>query len=203
MKQVSIGFSILATFFNDFPKLRYNMNKTNERFLAVHILKRFQPLEEVIAKASIYYQYIIKEGERPDIVSHKVYGSVDYDWIILMFNKYMDPYFHWPMDYDSFKRFLINKYGSVENSMQSIHHYEKIIQSKEILYDGTVVPEKVLKIDQTAYNALPANERKLIYAYDYENQLNEDKRIIKILHKSYIPQIDSEKKVIFNARATR
>jgi hypothetical protein len=165
---------------------------------ATNILRRFTPLSDVLQNATIYYPYTIKNGQRPDIVSFIMYKTVDYDWLLLMFNSMLDPYYSWPLFYDEFNAFLEDKYGSVEASTQQIYQYQKIVRNWTKLYDGTILPEKTLVIDETTYNSLPATNRKLVFAYDYEHDLNESRRQIQIIDSVYIPQIMQEKAKIFS-----
>lgn len=190
----------MATYFNDFPKINYTFACDEAKLNTVklvNILRRFKPLDDIMNNLVLYYTYQIKEGERPDIVSYKMYDSVEYDWVILMFNQKIDPYFEWPMDSNQFFEYIENKYGSLSAATSTVHQYEKIIQDRTVLTDGTIIPERKLVIDSTAYAALPANERNLVYKYDYEFDLNEARRDIKILDSGYLPQLRREKQRIF------
>src|SRR5690606_36788330 len=102
------------------------------------------------------------------------------------------------MSYIESGDFIKKKYGSIEIAMQTVHHYKRIIQKKQMLYDGTSVPERTLIVDQTTYFQLPANERKLVYAYDYYYLENENRRTIKIPNEIYIGQILAEKETTLN-----
>jgi len=66
-----------------------------------------------------------------------------------------------------------------------------------VLFDGTIVPEKVIVVDETTYNTLTATERREVSNYTYEERLNESKRTIKILEKEYLNQFLDEAKSIF------
>ena len=187
----------MSTFFNNFPIINYDMNKTGQGFQSVDLLKRFKPLDSILSRAALYYEYVIRDGDRPDIVSHKYYDSTDYDWIILLFNLKLDPYFDWPMTSQEMERYLEKVYGSVRNSTQTVHHYERILQAREKLYDGTIIEERVLTVDHTTYLDLEDYERRLVYNYDYEVQQNENRRLIRIPNERYLPQIEAERKRIF------
>lgn len=188
----------MAVFFNDFPIIDYDINGDGNAVQVTDIFRRFRPIHELLNNITIYYTYDVMDGERPDIVSYKFYKTVDYDWLILMFNKMNDRYFDWPMSYREFGDFIKKKYGSIQIAMQTVHHYERIIQKKQMLHDGTSVPERTLIVDQTTYFQLPADERKVVYAYDYYNQENENRRTIKIPNEIYIGQILAEKETILN-----
>ena len=187
----------MSIYFKDFPVVKYDLFRTGNLIDMTNITKRFRILNDVLDNSKLYYDYEIKEGQRPDIVSHILYNSVDYDWLILMVNQKLDPYYSWSLTNDVFEKYLEEKYGSVPTSMQTVHSYNFIERAFERFSDGTVVDEKLLVVDQTYYNTLPANQRKIIYAYDYEFKKNEDRRKIKVLDPAFIPQIDREKENIF------
>jgi hypothetical protein len=75
------------------------------------------------------------------------------------------------------------------------------------LADGTVVPERTVKIDQTTYNSLAGDTlqgetgfvkvRKEVSAYQYEQDLNDERRNIKLLDEVYLPQILSAVRGVF------
>lgn len=188
----------MAVFFNDFPIIDYDINGKGDTVQATDIFRRFRPIQELMNNITIYYTYDVMDGERPDIVSYKFYKTVDYDWIILMFNKMRDRYFDWPMSYREFTDFIKKKYGSIQNAMQTVHEYRMILQPHQVLNDGTVVQERSLIVDETTYYSLPAHERKIVYAYDYYNELNEKRRTIKIPNEIYLGQILQEKETILN-----
>lgn len=187
----------MSKFFANFPKNPYTMPGQSSTVIATNIFKRFRPVPSVLTNISIYYTYDIIDGDKPEIVSQKFYESVDYDWVILMFNEMLDPYFSWPLSSREMETFLEKKYGSFRNATQTIHHYEWIIQPRTVLDDGTIIDERTLVVDKTNYDALSATERKKVYCYDYELNLNESKRTIKVPNERYLPQIDLEKAKIF------
>ena len=69
----------MANYFRNFPIIQYDAFRTGNLVTTTNITKRFNVLEKVLNRSIIYYNYTIRDGERPDIVSHKMYGSVDYN----------------------------------------------------------------------------------------------------------------------------
>ena len=53
---------------------------------AKNIFKRFKVADAALDSLVYYKQYTITDADRPDIVSHKVYGSPGYDWVVLLSN---------------------------------------------------------------------------------------------------------------------
>lgn len=187
----------MSNYFKDFPIIDYNFQRRGTLIKTVNTTKRFTILHKVLDNITLYHQYLIKEGQRPDIVSDLLYNSVDFDWLILMVNQRFDPYYQWPLFYNEFNQYLEDKYGSVSASTQLVKEYRMITVPYQKLYDGTVINEQSLVIDHDLYLTLPDYERKLVYAYDYEFNLNESRRKIKVLSSAYLSQITNEKSDIF------
>jgi hypothetical protein len=185
-------------FFRPFQRIPYDIGKSKEYAIVTNVLNRFKFIEALKKEKVIYFTHTIKEHERADHIADLYYQDPKLDWVIFVVNEIMDPQWEYPLEYDSFNNFLISKYGSVEASTQQIHHYEKIIQPKQILIDGTIVDEIKLIVDQTTYNSTLGTERRIVYAYDYEFDRNESYRFIKILHPSFIPDMLAETRSIFN-----
>jgi len=84
-------------YFSKFPILHYDINKDNNRKLAVDILKRISLRENVKNELSYSQKYTIQDGETPEMVAYKFYGNVGFHWIILLLNEITNPYTHWPI----------------------------------------------------------------------------------------------------------
>jgi len=124
-----------------------------------------------------YFPYVIKDGERPDNVSYKFYNDPTYDWIILLVNDMYSIYDDWPKDSATFKNYIEEKYESVQNALSQIKYY----------YD-----ENKNIIDLTTYNSLAPGKRSLERVYEYEQRLNTQKSIIKVVNPNIIGSIQSD-----------
>lgn len=63
---------------------------------------------------------------------------------------------------------------------------KKIHRQQQILFDGTIVPEKRFVVDQETYNLTSPSLRREVDKYTYEVELNDARREIKILDKRYV-----------------
>lgn len=183
-------------FFSNYPKVKY-ITFGDNIIESTDLTKRFKFIEKILKNKYILFNYFIKEGERPDIIAHKYYDDSKLDWIILLTNKIIDPYFDWPLSNEEFDNFIAEKYESIVWAKQNWAKYYKIFQAKETTYDGFQIPEKLLEIDSTAWQNLSAYERKRISYYDYEKEINQKKKIIKLIEKSFVPQIIKEAEKIY------
>jgi len=183
----------MANYFRNLPKVRYDINgaEPNKYLNVTNIMKRISFKPSVIEDISDYYPYRVKDGERPDIISHQKYGSVAYAYLIMLINDIYDPLFDWPLSSQQFEKYLINKYGSVSSSMGTTKYYYQIIRA-EVAKTGTSerIPAVKFIVDQTTYDALGTGDRTTQSQYEWEDELNDNKRDIKLIDASLIQDID-------------
>ena len=197
----------MAHYFKPFPKIDYDLKKNGKSNSLTNITLRFKVQEALLSQSVIYYDYQVQEEDRPDIVAELYYQDSTLDWLILIVNDIIDPQFEWPKEQYSLDKFIRQKYGSISEAQGTVHHYEKILNAQSTLADGTIVPERTVKIDQTTYNSLAGDTlqgetgfvkiRREVSAYQYEQDLNDERRNIKLLDEVYLPQILSAVRGVF------
>lgn len=187
----------MAFFFKPFPTVSYDLKKNNKPAILTDVTVRFKIQEILQNRTAVYYEYNVKDGERPDIIAFKYYKDPSLDWVILLTNNIIDPFYDWPLDSASFDRYIRAKYGSPSVAQSTVHHYEKILNTQSTLFDGTVIPERTVIVDQATYNGLAPTARRIVYNYDYELDLNEQKANINILDKKFLPSILNQVNNIF------
>lgn len=198
----------MPRYFYEFPKLLYTRDGVTN--LVTNLLTRIATVKGEIDTSSLYYQYDVKDGDTPEIIASKYYGDAELHWVVLIFNDIIDPFYDWPMEYRQFIKFLTDKYGSPATAQTTVHHYEKIIETTDNV--SGEVTKKTYTIDLTSYNALPAQptefinnmvteitSRRIVYSYDYENELNESKRKINLVRKELVGIIKEQFKQLMRA----
>ena len=187
----------MANYFRNLPRVGYDINGTGkDSFLSVtNIMKRVKFKPSVLEDISNYYPYYVKEGERPDIIAHAQYGNIGYAYLILLINDIQDPNFDWPLSSQIFEKFIINKYGSVTLAIAGVKNYYQIIRA-EVARTGTSerVPEVKFAVDETTYDALDTADRSTLTDYDYEVELNDAKREIRLINPAFVQDIDYQVK---------
>ena len=183
----------MANYFRNLPKIKYDINGAEpNKFLNVtNIMKRISFKPSVIEDISDYYPYRVKDGERPDIISFQKYGTVAYAYLIMLLNDIHDPLFDWPLSAQQFEKYLTNKYGSVSSAMGTTKYYYQIVRA-EVARTGTSerIPAVKFIVDQTTYETLTEGDRTTQTAYEWEDELNDNKRDIKLINASFIQDID-------------
>lgn len=118
----------MGFYFRELPNLQYSASFKNKRnidefSLAKNIFRRPILRDDINNSVTAFTQYEIRDNERPDQISNKVYGTPDNEWIILLVNNITDVNNEWPLDNESLYRYMLDKYGS-EEKLTEIHHYE-------------------------------------------------------------------------------
>ena len=141
------------SYFRELPNFEYIANFPNQSFntdyvLTKNIFKRAKLRSDIANAITAFNYYQIVDNERPDQVAAKVYDNAELDWVILITNNITNINQNWPLDNNSFYKYLIDKYGSDEE-LTKTHHYETIEDKDEygrILIPGglQVDPGKVL-----------------------------------------------------------
>jgi len=213
----------MADFYSKFPTINYNINRgevgVNNYTAVTNILFRFGFLTNILNNSTAYEEYILKDGETPEILADRWYGNPEAHWVILLANNIIDPQYDWLMDNRSFDNFIVNKYGSFEIAQTTYHHWEKIVTRKDSLtgeetvqkfqIDEADVGADDLEVPYDNYTDLAVTvtetydigngsscietiTKDRVSFYDYEFLLNESKRTIKIIDPGYYPQIREE-----------
>ena len=113
------------SYFANIPSIKYDFNINNENEIRVlrDITRNIRFQKDVIKSVSMYDEYDIKDGETPEIVSERVYGSPNYHWLIMVFNDIYDYIEDWPMSSHQLEQYCTQKYGKA--NYNAVHHYEK------------------------------------------------------------------------------
>jgi len=99
-------------FFKQFPVISYNTLFDGIINDVIDIFRHVDVNEVLIDNASTYTFYEIKNGERPDTVSSRLYGTPDYYWTFFVTNDSLKSGLNsWPMEYNQHKSWIDKEYG--------------------------------------------------------------------------------------------
>ena len=99
------------SFFKQFPKVQYDFNRTGVLQNMVDIFRSVRPLPSFLDDVSAYKYYEVKNGERPDIVSGRLYGTSQYYWTFFVINDHLhDGYRAWPMSQEALQDYMAKEY---------------------------------------------------------------------------------------------
>ena len=198
-------------YFEELPEISYisrlaNSNRNEDRILVKNLFKRAKLRNDILSSITTFNDYLIEEGERPDILAKKIYDNEELDWVILITNNITNIRDQWPLSNNDLNSYMLDKYGSQENIAQ-VHHYEtkeiKDSSNRLIMKGGLVVGEEFNKFEYNTpvgvtstgntYNRVvigtPDDVRSKVTNYEYENKKNDEKRKIKILKREFVSVI--------------
>jgi hypothetical protein len=161
-------------YFNNFPSINYKNKQLK------NILLRAAIRPSTIQNEFVYMPLTLQEGERPDVVANDLYNNSFYDWVIRLTNDQIDPYYDWYLTQEQFERYLISKYGSLAGAIGTIVHY------KNKTYPTVIINPYTYNNIEDSANYEP------VYAYDYEEQLNESKKNINVIQPITVQKFDKE-----------
>lgn len=88
----------MSQFFQGFPTIQYDVFGTGKPIEVVDIFRAVRLKKNIRDDVLLYTYYNIQDGERPDHVSMKLYGSIDYYWTFFMVNENLVNIFtDWPL----------------------------------------------------------------------------------------------------------
>ena len=133
------------SYFREIPNLEYqsflSTRKSSDEYLLVkNIFRRVKLRDDLQNVFTIFNKYQIEEGARPDTVAQEIYGSSQYDWVVLVGANIINVRNEWPLSDRDIYRYSEELYG---NDLNAIHHYEttevKDSNGRLILPKGKVV----------------------------------------------------------------
>lgn len=152
-------------YFSKFPKITYTLDGGDTGFVATDIFRRIIAQDQNLSTALSYDEYDVIDGETPEIIAHKLYSNAELHWVVLLVNNIIDPRYDWPLSIRSLSNYVTDKYG-VGNELD-IHHY--------VNADGDIV-----------HVSYTAGAKTAITNFEYEEDLNEQKRRIKLLKPQFV-----------------
>lgn len=216
----------MSRYFTNFPKTAYSFNDGASVDVVNNLTVKVGFSSEFKNESSVYEEYLISDGDTPESIAYKLYGISERHWIILSYNDIMDPLIDWPIEGRALHNIVDNKYSSVayantantgisgsQWAKQNVKEYYKTETYTELTTH--VKTENKIVINYSDYANLTSQsvtytlkdgskttktiDRSYITYYDYEFELNDKKRLIKIPKNEFINAIETEfNKLVIN-----
>ncbi len=192
-------------YFQQLPKISYS-DFTGNQITLTNLLIRVDVIPELLKDPLLYYSYDVQEGDTPEIVADKYYGSTDDFWLVMFSNQALDPQWDWPLSYLNFSKYIVDQYGSLANAQSQIDHYALTVVTTDV-YSGQTNTETTIVDYNTYLNTQPSNFTGTlpngqqvsiqttpiaVSSYDTSLAANEAKRSIKLIDAKYAGQIKAQ-----------
>ena len=182
------------SYFRELPNLEYqsflsSSSGSDEYLLVKNVFRRVKLRDDLKNIFRIFIKYEIQDGARPDTVAEEVYGSAQYDWVVLVSAGIVNIRNEWPLSDRDIYQYAEEIYG---NDLNAIHHYEttevKDSKGRLILPAGKVV-DSTFTIPDPNISIQNLNPVVGISNYEYETRKNILKRSIYLLKPEYLQQV--------------
>ena len=180
-------------YFRELPNLLYPSflpEKTSSLdFIQVkNIFRRVKLRDDLQNSFTSFNRYEIPEGARPDTVAEDLYGSPQFDWVVLTTAGILNVRNEWPLSNRDLYVYANDKYGESLNSVRFHETTEvKDTSGRLILPKGKVVDSN-FTIPKPGTPTATLNPVVGISNFEYETRLNDKKRNINILRVEYLTQ---------------
>lgn len=207
------------TYFRELPNLEYQSflsdSKSSDQYLLVkNLFRRVKLRDDLQNVFTVFDKYQIPDGSRPELVAQELYGSVQYDWVVIVSAGITRLRDQWPLSDRQVYDYAESIYG---NDLNAIHHYEttevRDSEDRLILPAGQIV-DADFKISYYDNGSLYTNDATILGSnvdyipnpvigisnYEYEVRKNNDKRGIYVLKPRYLQQVinDIRKAMIYD-----
>ena len=205
------------SYFKHFPDIFYQSPletkiSSGDLVQIKNIFRRTKLKDYLQGSVSVFNKYVIEDGERPDTISELLYGSPQYDFVVVLTAGITNINHQWPVQDFQIYNVALAKYGS-ETKMNEIHHYEtfeiKDSKGRQILPPNLIV-DKDFKMDGSAlrfptnrftliseagnnqlddkneYTVATDNIARPVTNYEFEVNENEKLRKIDVLRQGYL-----------------
>lgn len=187
----------MSNYFKQIPDFEYVSRlpgaKISDYITVKNLFKKGKLREDIFEDLSVFTKYQIKGDARPDNVAYDFYGDSTLDWLVLVSNNIINIQTEWPLRQTDFERYMLNKYGSYDTLYNGIHHYETL-EVKDT--NDVIILPAGLQVDPTfsiqhfdpqlRQNMVYNNVTKAVTNYEYEYQIDENKRNIFLLKGNYV-----------------
>ena len=183
------------TYFRNVPDFNYVSRLEGQKNISDYtrvknLFKRVKISEDLFNELSYFTKYKIVNDERPDQVAYKIYGTQEYDWIVLLSNNILNIQSEWPLSNESFEKYMYSKYGT-EDKFYAVHHYEtkEITDSigRVVVRGGLEVPSNyTISYYDSGQQVTRQDTTVAVTNYEYENNIQDDLRSIYLIKPEYL-----------------
>ena len=200
----------MSNYFNYLPDFEYVSRlpdaKISDYIKVKNLFKKGVIRDDIFQDITFFTKYQIQGDDRPDNVASKVYNDSKLDWIVLQSNNIVNLQTEWPLSQNDFDRYCLEKYGDYNTLYNGVHHYETIELKNSsgvvILPAGKTVPSdfSISFYDDQLEQVISASETTTVTNYEYEDNIQTNKRNIFLLKQEYIPVVIDDVEDIMSYR---
>ena len=188
------------------PDLYYNTSKSpldQKLLLAKNLWRRGEILREYKSSLTLFNEYLVQNGEKPEDIALEKYDNPFYNWTILIINDITNYHEQWPRSTMQLQEYVNAKYDNPEATKQHITTEVKDANNNIIVPAGKVVPSTFQIAYWNGSVTVTANPVYPQTYYQYEEELNAKKEKIQIVQPRFIEDfVENYYKIITRGAST-
>lgn len=155
-------------YFEQFPEIYYPFNiKGKEEIKVIRdITRNVRVIKEIASSITLYELYDIVNGDTPELISERFYGTAQYHWVLMLINERYDYISDFPLSQPVLNLYVTQAYG--EGNENAVHHW--------IDENGFIVSSDIAGATSVSNS-------------QYEDTINESKRTFKIVSPELITKL--------------
>ena len=182
-------------YFSKFPKIYYQfeINGRTELKVITDIAfnTRFRP--EILDNIDIFNEYFIREGETPELISEKLYGTPLYHWVVMLANNKFEVE-DFPIAQEQLEEYTYRKYRVAPIPPSTVQEDKLIvIRRQKVLFGNPLIWDYKNQVS----NAGDPFTRP-VSNIDYEMAMNEAKKTIRVISPNQIGSLIDEFNNLFS-----
>ena len=170
------------------PDLLYNFGSSpvDPQFLVTkNLWRRASLLPEYKASITMFDEYIVENGERPEDIAFKLYKNPFYNWVVLVVNDITNFHEQWPKSSSQLQEYCTSKYTNPEATKDYITSEVKM-GNNIIVPAGKVVPSTFQVVYFNGSNIVTANPVYPRTFYQFEEEINSKKERIQLIKPDFV-----------------
>tara|TARA_B100000131_G_scaffold140999_1_gene137178 strand:- start:44 stop:658 length:615 start_codon:yes stop_codon:yes gene_type:complete len=170
------------------PDLLYNFGSSavDPQFLVTkNIWRRASLLPEFSASVTMFDEYIVPNGERPEDIAFKMYKNPFYNWVILVINDITNYHEQWPKSSSQLQEYCNTKYTNPSGIKDYVTREVKMGNSI-IVPAGKIVPSTFQVVYYNGSNIVTANPVFPRTFYQFEEEVNSKKERIQLVKPEFV-----------------
>ena len=96
----------MPKYFETFPNRLYDIKGDGNLTLVTDIFRRMKVRDGIKDNMALMATYDVQNGDTPETLSYKHFGSTDYFWVICLMNDITDRFYDWPLSDSAFEEYV-------------------------------------------------------------------------------------------------
>lgn len=188
-------------YFRELPDLLYPSfmkDKTSslEYIKVKNMFRRVKLRDDLLNSFTMFDKFQIPEGSRPETVAEQIYGSPEFDWVVILTAGIINIRNEWPLSNSELYEYASEKYGTELNATRFYETTEVKDSNKRLILPKGKVVDSNFTIPKPGEPTATLNPVTGISNFEYEVRENDKKRGVYLLRQGYLQQFVNDMREI-------